>query len=344
MHKRKSKRGTALDAYLVSMKIYAVSLFTVEHRKISDDVLSDLDRITHDQLFVFLGDQQIDRWIEINNQLGFRGMQDAGGFQLKLQAASEGNDPEFAEQLRGLTPDEKGKLSFCLNVWNKAFYSFVGRISNLETLQVLLKCFEHARITSLANFIGESATVSLLTDASGEIGMISDMIRQKISDASQSKLQHGGVLVEGTLLTTLTHIQWQSILSELSEWGYIKTSSDFGIDEIVPWLDYAFSFAHEKSLKSGSKVILNWPNISSLAELLFKFIDLDAIIYDSNDYTKIYQWIDRTIVFRGKGNSDSLRTIFRTYKDRKMSCFEVLRDDNGKFSFKVLVPARQYKS
>lgn len=335
---------TVLEAYLDSIKLHTVSLFIVDGRQITEGARSDFGLITHEQVFAFMNTNMIDKWIKVNEELGLRGFQDFGAFQLKLQVAEDGNDPEFAQQIRELRVEEKEKLSFCLNTWNKAFHSFIGRIESQDTLELLLKCFDQAHSTSLADIIGNDSAASVLEDRTGEIKRVADFIRQKLSDISDKKLLNKGVLIEGTLLTSLTRRQWRCILDDLAEWGYIEKLSNVDNDAVDSWLDHAFSFVHEKSLKTASKILLYWPNPSSLTELIMKFIEVGAIIHDVKDYTRIYGWIDRSIKFRSKGKSNSVRTIFRTYEDRKMNCFEVRLDENGKFSFKVLVPARKYKA
>lgn len=324
------------------MKASIVALYIADGNKMTDSARRDLEGISHEQIFVSFSSQHIENWIRINKELGINKFHELTNLQINLHSALvTGENPELLSQINQLDDKEKLELKLCVNIWEAATLAFYHSVKDIDTINLIIKHNEQLRLVnnSLNSPDETERPNAYLSDST--MRELSEILRQRKKDLSPSQIQKPGVIVEGTLATTLPSEEWIKTIQQLSSFGYLNPKYFEDTNIIENWIYFALSFEKEETHRSLSKEKLKWKGTPlALSEFLIKMRNIGGLSFSEKDRTALYNWIDNTIDYSGK--RDSLIAYFKA-KNLKSNCFSISVSQTGKLDFEILVSARKVK-
>lgn len=320
------------------MKASIVSLFELDGNKMPDSARIDLLNITIDQVFITFASDDIQRWIRANHEMGFRTFHRFVYIQDKLRSALVKNDnPKLIGTINGFTESQCKEFDFCCKMWEAAITAFLHCASDKSTLDLLLKYNERMRIVSNTMYPPDADVRPNAYSYDQSMEGLSTILRKRKRDIG-GFTPVLGLVVSGTLPTSLSSRNWTIAIQNLSACGYVGTQYLSDINLIESWLFAALSFCNEEALRSGSLQKLKWTSTpKALAEFIMGMREVGFLDYDLNDKTLLYQWIDTWIDYEGLRSS--LVTYLKT-DSVKMKWFEIQSEP---FEFTIHSIARKVK-
>lgn len=331
--------------YIAEFKFAIENLYAEYQVVMSSSARNDLDRIKPEAIIQIFTLPALKQWQKGNQLLNIHSYSDFLNSQLgiigdvrnsrKSKSKNAGNN-----RGRRLSESELKLVVKCFSQWDKFTNLFYDQIENIDTLKLLLKNGETqiSILNGLETSLDKSDPVVFYNE---KLSRLCDNLRTRILSLEYISPVVSESTSEARLRTNITPEFLQSVLLQLSEARYISGDYESKPTLAEQWYNYAFVPRKGKN-KSSRRVTIKWISTSrSMAQFIVVMCEGKAFLYQENDKSNLYKWTHRC--FSSPWGKSTIEKDMRKALTAKNQHFELLRNRNGEFAFRVLQKARRPK-